>query len=380
MTPPDPRERVPFKEFLDARAVARLARIVQAAHPPFPSDAFMAGATTGLSALALSARVAHVGDALVRHLPAPFEATARVLEAVAERWPRVEPGETPADFAAWPLFHVVPAAGLDDFERGFELLRRLTPLFSAEMAIRPFLDRYGDRAFERLHQWVDDPDEHVRRLVSEGTRPRLPWATRVPRLSADPGPGLALLDRLVDDPSLYVRRSVANHLNDVSRDHPALAVAAATRWLERPSAARRWVVRHGLRTLIKGGHPAAFALLGHSDAPTVAHAGLTLGPDPVPFGGRAAVTASLTAASEGPPGAWVVDFAVSYMGARGPGRRKVFKGSTVHVEPGATCVVRFALDFRPITTRRYYPGPHEVAVQVNGTVLARVAFELAGPA
>jgi len=337
MPPAQSPERVPFKEYLDVRAVSRLASIIRAAHPPFDTDAFVADATAGLSSLALSGRVAHVGDALVRHLPAPFDATAQVLDAVAARWPRGVPGETPGDFAAWPLFHVVPAAGLDDFERGFESLRRLTPLFSAEMAIRPFLDRYGDRAFERLHQWVDDPDEHV-------------------------------------------RRSVANHLNDVSRDHPALAVAAATRWLERPSAARRWVVRHGLRTLIKGGHPAAFALLGHSDASTVTHAGLTLGPDPVPFGGRAAVAASLTAASEGPPGAWVVDFAVSYMGARGPGRRKVFKGSTVHVEPGATCVVRFALDFRPITTRRYYPGPHEVAVQVNGTVLARVAFELAGPA
>jgi 3-methyladenine DNA glycosylase AlkC len=229
--------------------------------------------------------------------------------------------------------------------------------------------------------WIDDPDEHVRRLVSEGTRPRLPWATRVPCLSADPGPGLALLDRLVDDPSLYVRRSVANHLNDVSRDHPDLAVRTAARWLVRPTSERRWIVRHGLRSLVKAGDAAAFALLGHDGAPAVSRATLRMEPTVVPFGGRAEVVATLTAdpdASDG--GTWVVDFAVGYMGARGPGRRKVFKGSTATIRPGEVREFRFVVDFRPITTRRYYPGPHDVAVQVNGVVSGQTGFELAGGA
>lgn len=370
-----PATRLPFKERLDARAIARLGEAVGQAWPAFDVAAFARDATHGLAALELTPRVAHVGEALRRHLPAAFPEVAAILSGVAERW-RSDPTAERDGFTAWPLFHVVPAAGLDHFALGMETLRRLTPLFSAEMAIRPFIDRDPAAAFALLHDWARDPDEHVRRLVSEGTRPRLPWATRVAALSADPEPGLGLLDALVDDPSPYVRRSVANHLNDVAHDRPARAVDQAARWLSRPTPERLWIVRHALRTRIKAGDPAALALLGHDTDVSVVAGPLALAPAEVPFSGRVAFEAALT--NTGAAASWIVDFAVHFAGARGP-RRKVFKGARWRMAAGETRTAAFGFDFRPITTRRYWPGDHGVELLVNGRAIACGAFVLLPP-
>jgi 3-methyladenine DNA glycosylase AlkC len=370
-------ERAPFKAHLGPAAVARIAAAFSQAHGAFDAAGFTRAALDGLDALELTPRVAHVGEALVRHLPADFTEVAAILGRVARAWTQPAPGDTGGGFAAWPLFHVVPAMGLHDFDRGMETLRVLTPIFSAEGAIRPFIDRYPEAAFERLHTWVSDPDPHVRRLVSEGTRPRLPWFPRVGYLTRTPRAGLGLLDRLVDDASLYVRRSVANHLNDISRADPELAVEAARRWLAAPSPERRWIVRHALRSLVKAGHPEVFALLGH-DAEVAFSAGPAhVMPAAVPFGERVTFGATLTAGDA--PARWVVDYAVTFAGARGQPRRKVFKGSACTLAAGESRAFVFAHDFRPITTRRYYPGPHGFEVLVNGQVAAGGTFELLPP-
>jgi 3-methyladenine DNA glycosylase AlkC len=369
--------RSPFKAHLGPAAVARIAAAFTRAHPDFDAAGFTQAAVTGLDALELTPRVAHVGDALVRHLPADFAEVAVILAQVAEAWAPPPAGDTGAGFAAWPLFHVVPAMGLHDFDRGMETLRKLTPIFSSEGAIRPFIDRYPEAAFERLHVWADDPDPHVRRLVSEGTRPRLPWFSRVPYLTRTPEAGLGLISRLVDDPSLYVRRSVANHLNDISKDHPGLAISTARRWLGAPTAERRWVVRHALRSLVKAGHPEVFGLLGHDTSVDFTSGAAHVEPAAVPFGGRVTFGASLTAG--GAAARWVVDFAVTFAGARGQPRRKVFKGAICTLAAGETRAFSFVHDFRPITTRRYYPGPHAFELLVNGQVAAGGTFELLAP-
>ena len=377
-----------FKDYLDAAAVARLAAVVTQAWPGFERATFERAATTGLETLELSGRVAHVAGALQANLPRDFGEIAAILDRVAVLWPKPDAGNLAGGgdgFGIWPVFLVVPATGLHDFDRGMELLRRLTPLFSAEGVIRPFIHRYGAQAFERLERWLDDPDEHVRRLVSEGTRPRLPWASRVPFLSAEPRAGLRLLDRLVDDPSLYVRRSVANHLNDVSRDHPALAIEAARRWLAATTPNRRWVVRHALRSLIKAGHAEVFELLGHTPAPGFSEASLTLSPTVVPWGGTLTLSGQVLVVEAGH---WVMDWAICFAGAPGTGsgsgqrqvRRKVFKGRQVRVEAAQVQPVHARYDFRPITTRRYYPGEHAAELLINGQLAARAVFSLEGVA
>jgi 3-methyladenine DNA glycosylase AlkC len=186
--------------------------------------------------------------------------------------------------------------------------------------------------FAYLHRWARDPDEHVRRLVSEGTRPRLPWAGRLRGLIADPSPTIPLLDALFDDPSAYVRRSVANHLNDIARDHPAVALACARRWLATGSDRATWVARRGLRTLIKGGDPAALALLGFDHGAAVSLEALAVTPARLPVGGE--VTIAFTLAAPDGPARTVVDYVVHHAGARGARRPKVFKLTTRTIHPG----------------------------------------------
>ena len=146
----------------------------------------------------------------------------------------------------------------------------LTQRFTAEFSIRPFIERHPEATLARLAQWTQDPSPHVRRLVSEGTRPRLPWASRLRDFQRDPAPVLALLERLKDDPELYVRRSVANNLNDIGKDHPDLLADVARRWLQNASPERRWIVRHALRSAIKRAEPGALSALGYGAAPTLA--------------------------------------------------------------------------------------------------------------
>ncbi len=138
----------------------------------------------------------------------------------------------------------------------YELTRR----FSAEFSIRPFLIRWPERTLAQLQQWTTDPDPHVRRLCSEGTRPRLPWAQRIPGFVRDPRPALPILEALKDDPELYVRRSVANHLGDIAKDHPSLVFDLCTRWTEDADPARKWLIRHAVRHPARQGVKAALRL------------------------------------------------------------------------------------------------------------------------
>jgi 3-methyladenine DNA glycosylase AlkC len=217
---------------------------------------------------------------------------------------------------AWPAFPATrfgaeAASGLGPLA----LLARLTPRFSSEGPVRPFIEAHPDITYAYLHRWAGDPDEHVRRLASEGTRPRLPWASHLRSLIADPTPAIALLDLLVDDPSGYVRRSVANHLNAIAKDHPDLALDCARRWLATGSDRAAWVVQHGLRTMVKRGDPAALVLLGFDHATPVRIDRLTITPARLAIGGEA--TIELTLAADRTVRI-AVDYLVQHAGAHGP--------------------------------------------------------------
>jgi hypothetical protein len=218
----------------------------------------------------------------------------------------------------------------------------------------------------------------VRRLASEGTRPYLPWAVRVPEILARPGITVPVLDALYRDESDYVRRSVANHLNDLSRDHPELVVATAGRWLAEPAPTTPALVRHALRTLVKRGDPGALELLGFGPA-TLEIDGPVLAAATVPFDGTVRFTAAVR--NVGAEQARLsIDYVVHHRKANGSQTAKTFKLTTRTLAPGEELEISRDHSFRPITTRRYYPGPHAVALQVNGVATDRVAFELEAPA
>jgi 3-methyladenine DNA glycosylase AlkC len=278
-------------------------------------------------------------------------------------------------WASWPCLAYVERRGLDDPDVALDALARLTRHASAEFAIRPLLERHPAPTLERLREWAASPDMHVRRLVSEGARPRLPWGRHLTALRRDPSPVLPLLDRLRDDPEEYVRRSVANHLNDVARDHPDLAVAVAHRWLDEGGTHAAAVVRHGLRTLVKDGRADALALVGADVGAEIEVVDLAVEEERVPFGGALPFSFRLLNRSDRSVRA-VVDYVVHFRRANGASSPKVFKLAAAELPPKSDRLVRRAHSFRPITTRRYYPGEHRLEIQVNGRIAAGVAFEL----
>lgn len=308
-------------------------------------------------------RVDLVRDALLADLPGGFPATERLVGGIL----------SDPDFRGWmiwPVTEAVAARALEDgstasFDAGMEMLARLTVGLSSEFAIRDMLIARPERALAIAQGWTAHENEHVRRLASEGTRAYLPWAKRVPWLIRNPAATEGILDGLYQDTAEYVRRSVANHLNDLSRVEPALVTRTARRWTESADAHTSRVVRHGLRTLIKAADPEALALVGYSgdrlrvDRPQVSSPLVRVDGDALAF------TARVT--NEDDSDAVVaIDYAIGFVRADGSVRPKTFKLTSRTLRPGESATVAKTHSFRRITTRRYYPGRHVVTVHANG--------------
>lgn len=370
----------PLKAFFDRALVASLAEELAPVLPGLDRAAFVRAGSAGLDRLELTGRARHLAAVLRAHLPAHFPDAAQCLVASLPA-SAPGPGDGPVGMAPFRyLPHVYFAAehGLDDFEAAMALQHALTQRFTAEFSIRAYLERHPAQTLARLRRWARDPSVHVRRLVSEGVRPRLPWAPRLPAFQADPSPVLALLELLVDDPERYVQRSVANCLGDVGKDHPARAVAVARRWLdEDPGGAgdRPWIVRHGLRTLIKRGDAGALAVIGFGARAAATVSAIALRPARVTVGGEVAITFTLTSTATRTQ-RLLVDYAVDYVKARGQAQRKVFKLRQLELAPGASATLTTRRSFVDRSTRRHYPGRHVLVALVNGQAFPLGAVEV----
>jgi len=275
-------------------------------------------------------------------------------------------------YLQWPIGQLIADHGVEHLDASWDAMVELTQRLTSEFAIRPFVERYPDEVFARLLALTGHPSAHVRRWCSEGIRPRLPWGKRLDALVADPAPIFPILERLKDDPSLYVRKSVANCLNDVAKDHPGPVLDVARRWMDGASDERAWIVRHALRTLVKAGDPRALEVLGYGP-PRGVTAALSVTPDAVAIGERVQLALTLQSARDAD---LLVDLRVHYRKAKGDARPKVFKWKTVSARAGETVTLAKNLAMRVTTIRPLYPGPHAVDAQVNGVVLAEASFEL----
>jgi 3-methyladenine DNA glycosylase AlkC len=363
-----------MKDGLGEPALNRLASAVGRAWPEFDKVGFVKEANTGLNDLELKDRVRHVIAILNRYLPESFPRALRVVVRAADRFPAGQSNDALAGFAAWPLIDWVPEYGLGHFDASMKALRKLTGLFTAEFAVRPFLIQDPERALGHLKSWLHDPNEHVRRLVSEGTRPRLPWGQRLPMFVQDPAPVLELLDHLKDDPAEYVRRSVANNLNDIAKDHPATVIKVCRAWKKGASNERKWIIRHGLRTLVKQGDPSALKVLGYTTDPQV-KARLRLSAKSVKIGGELVIEVTLSSKTRRSQ-KLVVDYVVHHQRASGKSTPKVFKLRTFDLAPGQTVHLSKKHSFVPRSVRRYYPGKHTVELMVAGQSFGRRSFSL----
>ena len=352
-----------------------IARMVAAVHPRFDADAFVIDALTGYDALALMPRGKHLARALHRHLPQDYGEALQILLASLDQPHGRAPGLSLASFLYLPHTEFVAEFGLAHFELSMQAQHTLTQRFTAEFSMRPFLKHHPEATLARLLEWTRDPSEHVRRLVSESTRPRLPWASRLPAFQRDPTPVQALLERLKDDAALYVRRSVANNLNDIGKDHPALLADTAKAWLQGATPERRWIVQHALRSAVKRGEPGALAALGFGASAQVVIGQPHIAPQQAVIGGKLAVAFDVTNSSALPQRV-LVDFAVHFVKANGQSRAKVFKLKTLDLAAHETQRVGKHISLAEMSTRKHYPGVHLVDVLVNGQAQALGSFGL----
>ncbi len=377
-----------FKHLVDEAAVRSIAAAVAGQLTDFDADAFADALWPALEALELKARVEAIARELAARLPEDLPAALDVLVAClgdplpasGDPFPggidgRRYDGPGLRGMQVWPLTRFVELRGLEHPVESLAALKEMTRRFSAEFAVRPFLDADPAGTLAVLATWTTSPDQHVRRLVSEGTRPRLPWGMRLRGFVADPEPLFGVLALLKDDPEEYVRRSVANNLNDIAKDHPDRVVEVCAAWQRAGGEHTARLVRHATRTLVKKGHPGALRLLGFTVPPMVEAGPIELSASAVAVGEVIRFEVTLRSTS-GEPQRWAVDYAVHHRKARGGTSPKVFKGRAKDVAPGRAVELARNHSFKKVTTRRYYPGTHAIEVLVNGESVARAEFEL----
>lgn len=358
----------PLKNHFDDRIPKKIARDISSVWPEFRSRAFIADVLDGYDALELMDRGRHIARMLRPHLPDDYpNALAILLRSIGDRPKKTDGDGGMASFFYLPHVSFVAQFGLDHFHESMQAQYLLTQRFTAEFSIRPFIELYERESLALLREWARDPNVHVRRLVSEGTRPRLPWAGRLRRFQADPTPVLELLELLKDDPELFVRRSVANNLNDIGKDHPDVLAAVARRWMEGASEERRALVRHALRSLVKQGHPAALKVLGFGRQADVRIENVNITPGRVAMGDRVTIAFDVRSTSQRVQRV-LVDFRVHFVKANGNTSAKVFKLKAIDLAPGATIACRKTVSLADLTTRQHYPGKHQVDVLVNGRI------------
>ncbi len=356
----------------NARTIRQLGR-EYAVLPDFDPERFEAAALGGLGGRGLLQRLDWIATCIEAQLPQDFPAMAEALDAAMP--PALDPTRSDDDFGQF--IHAVPGIlavrhGLEAHrDRALDLLHAATRRFSMEFYIRPFLNRWPEETLARLANWAEDENYHVRRLVSESTRPRLPWAANI---TLPPGRALPLLDRLHADPTRYVTRSVANHLNDLTRHDLSAVACHLAAWKEAGRQSTReldWMTRHALRGAIKRGAPEAFALIGADpDLPLVAT--LDLGPDPVTIGAALQISARITAEC---PGRVIVDYRIRFHRPGGRRGEKVFKLGKAQLTPGTPVLLSKTHPLKAdATTFTWHPGPHHLVLQINGRDVAERAF------
>jgi 3-methyladenine DNA glycosylase AlkC len=365
----------PLKHFFSRRLVGELASSLSKADPAFPARAFVRDACAGLEDLELMDRGRHIARVLAEHLPQDYPRAIEVLlrslgpEHAGDELLGV--GMAPFRYLPHTLF--VAQHGLDHFDLSMRAQIELTKRFSAEASVRPYIARDPERAWRFFGAWAKDRNPHVRRLVSEGTRLRLPWAPRVAWLDQHPERVLELLEKLKDDPASLVRRSVANNLNDLGKVHPELLARTARAWLKGAPAERRALVEHALRSAVKRGEPQALRILGYGKKASVAVEGASFSPARVKIGGHAAVSFEVRSTSTRSQ-ELLVDLVVHFVKASGKTAAKVFKLKRLTLAPRSTAVLRAKISLAVHTTRVPRPGRHTVDASVNGARTPLGAF------
>ncbi len=315
----------------------------------------------------LKQRMRHIAEVMRQVLPEDFTETAEVLVGCIEELKKTRDGEMYFEFMFFPDF--VELYGIETPELALPALEKITQFTSAEYAVRPFLIRYPERMQQQMYAWATHPHPMVRRLASEGFRPRLPWGMSVPYLKKDPSVILPVLEKLKHDESETVRRSVANNLNDIAKDHPGVVLRLISEW-NGQSKEVDWVIRHGSRGLLKRGNTDALKHFGLIDIKGIKVEDLKTDKKKIRIGETLLFSFSLEVKKEVK---LRLEYGIDFVKANGKTSRKIFKLSEGFFEKG---VYQFSRkqSFKDLTTRKHYPGKHSIAILINGKEKTSVDF------
>ncbi|MFV0321448.1 MAG: DNA alkylation repair protein [Alphaproteobacteria bacterium] len=327
-----------------------------------------------IESLEMKDRVNNIADAIFTALEQPASpALAENLTAMAlgdNNYPAL------TGFDAWPIFSIFERHFINEFEAAMTAFYKLTHLFTAEFAIRPFIFHYPEPSFALFSHWSQDESEQIRRLSSEGIRPNLPWGGKIHYLNKNPKKIIAILNRLKNDPSLYVRKSVANNFNDISKEHSQIILDNFKKWqANRPTAQQQWIMKHALRSLIKQGDKQALALVGVNVAGNIKAVKFSAAPKAICLGQEIELSLELQN-NDNHDNDVMVDYIIHHVKANGQTTPKVFKWKKFNLKAEQNVVLVKSHKILPITTRKYYAGKHGVQILVNGNILADSHFEL----
>jgi len=364
-------ETYALKNYINRDSIRTLGKQMRTARPDFPLERFVRASCRNLEPLEFTQRTRHVAEALRKSLPDDIpDALTIITNGLPEELPDVD-GMFSEHFWLWPLSDFVRDFATDHWDEAIEACYWLTRCFTAEFAIRPQLERHPEKTLEVLQQWTADESQHVRRLCSEGTRPRLPWASRLnlPRDLVYP-----VLEALKDDPSKFVQKSVANHLNDLGKDDPAWLLKTMKAWSKADDPTTNWIIRHALRSLVKQGDATALSILGYGPA-KLNEVQLSVTPSKVAIG--ESVTAHLQLSPSGKrPQNLLIDWVMHYARPSGRASSKVFKGKEVVLPACESFESQKSFPMKSRSIRSLHAGQHRVEVQINGKVVAEASFEL----
>lgn len=350
----------------------RFAGLLEQTLPDFNKEEFIRQIfTEAFKTMEWKQRMQHTTIVFHVFLPKDFPKAVKGIENVITQLRKEHIGED--NLAYIFLADYIGTYGLDDFETSVQALEFVTQFISCEFAVRPFILKYGNRMIDQMVRWSKHENYKVRRFSSEGSRPRLPWAMAIPALKKDPSPLLPLLENLKNDPSEFVRRSVANNLNDIAKDHPDIVLSIAKKW-RGGSKETDAIIKHGSRTLLKQGHAEILEVYG-LDGKNFSVTNLEITTPQVTIGDSLEFSFTINNANDSRRMVRL-EYGIYYMKSKGHLARKVFKISEKEYKAGVKINVSRKQSFKLITTRTFYPGLHQLSIIVNGDEKVIDNFEI----
>lgn len=366
-------EKKLFKDWFDRDAARALAAQFSSVAKDFPSRRFVKLATENIQALEFADRVNQFSLAMRDALPDEID---QALGIIRESLPAPLPDcESVTDgWLQWPVGQFIADYGLDHFNASMLTMTELTQRFSSEFAVRPFMQHHQKPTIDYLKKLTAHPSPHVRRWCSEGTRTRLPWGKKLNDLIQNPKPVLPILNALKGDDERYVRRSVANNLNDIAKDHPSLVIARCDKWLQNDNSHTEEVVKHALRSLIKDGDKGALKVLGFTK-PSKLSCSIASDKPHLALGGAINLSATINSKAKRTQ-ALIVDYVVHYVRKNGTASEKVFKWKIINIPADGAVNLKKKQSFKQTSVRALYPGEHQIDLQINGECMASTSVML----